>query len=101
MKKITVFLVVFLVIMTAQVFAYTRYVHPDGNDSWSGISTFTGDDGPYRTIQHAINESWPNDVIKVADKAGLDPDYELSAPIQLWDADEHHGITVEWWTEGE
>ncbi len=101
MKKITVFLVVFLVIMTAQVFAYTRYVHPDGNDSWSGISTFTEDDGPYRTIQYAIDQSNPNDVIKVADKAGLDPDYELSAPIQLWDADEHHGITVEWWTEGE
>ena len=83
-----------------KVYATTRYVHPDGNNSWNGISTFTDDDGPYQTIQYAIDQSWPNDIIKVANKAGLDPDYELSAPIQLYHAD-HHGLTVEWWTEGE
>lgn len=91
-----------------EAYATTHYVHPDGKDGWSGISTFVDndnngfyDDGPYRTIQHDIDQSWPDDIIKVADKAGLDPDYELSAPIQLWDAGEHSGLTVEWWTEGE
>jgi|GEM_PF-3261666 len=100
MKKFYVILVIFLIIISGTAFATTRYVHPDGNDSWNGISTFTDDDGPYQTIQYAIDQSWPNDVIKVADKAGLDPDYELSVPIQLYHAD-HHGLTVEWWTEGE
>ena len=107
MKKFYVLSVIFLFFITGTAFATTHYVHPDGNDSWNGISTFVDndnngsyDDGPYRTIQHAISQSWPNDVIKVADKAGLDPDYELSAPIQLYHED-HHGLTVEWWTQGE
>lgn len=106
----TFFMIVFLCLMLSvtEAYATTHYVHPDGKDGWSGISTFVDndnngfyDDGPYRTIQHDIDQSWPDDIIKVADKAGLDPDYELSAPIQLWDAGEHSGLTVEWWTEGE
>lgn len=88
-------------------FRTTKYVHPDGNDNWTGISIFEDwdgdgnyDDGPYRTIQHAVDEAWPDYVIKVADKADLDPDYTPDAPIQLWHED-HEGVTIEWWTEGE
>ncbi len=38
--------------------------------------------------------------MKVADKAGLTPDYEIENPIQVWHED-HEGITVKWWNEGD
>ena len=112
-KKYFVLITIFLIslfILTSfpqSLVAFTKYVHPDGNDSWTGISTFEDwdndgyyDDGPYKTIEHALDEVWPNDIIKVADKAGLDPDYSPDAPLQLWHED-HEGVKIEWWNEGE